>query len=205
MDTLRRWIPYDTFKIIVALILLIGFIILLLQPPTAAQTASPTQAVAAAQVQQAPTDTPVPPTAAPTATLAPSPTATVPPPTATPLPSPTPTQVPPTATPTVTPTTAAQPQTAAVDCPKALPTHLSVGKQAVVMSNLNLRKAAGMDQAILNVSPPNVKLDVIGGPTCIPYQSGAYLWWNVKTADGTAGWSAEGSLSGNFYFLRPIP
>lgn len=104
-----------------------------------------------------------------------------------------------------TPTEAPQAPAGPVNCPLARPPRLTVGQQAQVTTNLNLRGEAGMDKPIIRVSLPNSKVDVIGGPVCIPYQSGAYLWWNIRLDDGTVGWSAEASLSSDFYFLRPIP
>ncbi len=53
--------------------------------------------------------------------------------------------------------------------------------------------------------PREAELDIVGGPVCIPYGEGVYRWWNVKTASGQAGWSSEGSLMGQQYFLEPLP
>ena len=80
-----------------------------------------------------------------------------------------------------------------------------MGKQAQVAANLYERSAAGLDKPVLLTNLPGARLDVIGGPTCTPYGSGAYLWWNVKTAAGVTGWSAEASLDGKTYFLQPVP
>lgn len=234
MDTQRRWIGYDTFKLIVALVLLILLLALLLQKPAAAPVASVGEdsqvlEVAATQTPLPLVDTLAPPTsipllASPTPTVA-APTATLPPPTATPtavpptatpeaVTQPTPTPAPETAPqPTPTPETAVQPTPTeapqapdgSVDCPLAQPARLAAGQQALVITNLNLRGEAGMDKAVIRVSLPNSKVDVIGGPICIPYQDGAYLWRNIRLADGTVGWSAEASLSSDFYFLQPIP
>ena len=74
-----------------------------------------------------------------------------------------------------------------------------------MLANLNLRENAGLDKQIIRVDFPNAKVEIIGGPVCTPYQEGAYLWWNVKSEDGVTGWSAEASLSKDFYFLQPIP
>lgn len=236
MDTQRRWIGYDTFKLIVTLLLLALLLILYLQrpsvnPSTGTGEVNPVAAGGAAQqpasAQQpvAPTDTTVPPTTAPTNTTAPTdtpvkPTATptMPPPTPTataaaaaaaaPTTAPAETATPaPTEASAAAPTATAQAQSASTstDCPLAAPSHLAVGKQAVVITNLNMRESAGMDKTIRLVSQPSSKLTVIGGPTCVPYQDGAYLWWEVKTQDGATGWSAEASLSKTFYFLQPAP
>jgi outer membrane biosynthesis protein TonB len=220
MDAPRRWLTYDTFKLFVALILLIIFILLVLQqrapapvgnPPAAAQAVQPTQPAPQALP---PTDVPtaVPPTAAPTP-IPPTPTQTPPPqptPTAAPPTPPPAAAVQPTPLPTAeaaaqpSPTPAAKPGDTSA-CPLAQPARLVVGKQARVTANLFLRTAAGMDKAVLLTNIPNTKLDVLGGPVCLPYNNGAYQWWNVKTAAGTSGWSAEASLTGKTYFMEPLP
>lgn len=194
------------------------------QTQPAPTEAAPLQAADQATATQPAEPSITPTTVLPTTTLPPVPTATQVPPTATPEPTaipatPTPdssaqtaaTETPPveaTATETAAPTATPQPQAAAGspgDCPLAQPSRLATGQQAVVVANLNLREAAGMDKRILRVSLPNARVEIVGGPICIPHQNGAYLWWNVKTADGTTGWSAEAALSKNFYFLQPAP
>jgi len=235
MDAQRRWIAYDTFKFIVGLILLLLILILLLQLPAAKPTANADENKPVGDVVSSlpeSTDTPtllptptkqpsVTPThVLPTATIAPSATTT-----STPVvPSPTSTlEIQPEATATLSPeatatpqpeatatpqpeaTATPQPQSVSTDCPLAQPSQLAVGKHALITTNLNLREAAGIDQLIIRVGPPNSTVEIIGGPICIPYQNGAYLWWNVKTSDGITGWSAEASLSKNNYFLQPIP
>ncbi len=206
MENMRRWINYDWFKLIVALILLVIFIVLLLRAPApnavVVDSVSPTAAAAAATatepVAAAPTASP---TAPPPTATAPQPTATVPPPTATAQP-----EAPqaPSPTPTATPATQ-QPAPASGDCSKALSTRLDVGKKAQVVFDLNLRAEAGMDKKITLTNLPGARLDIIGGPVCIPYGSGTYRWWNVKMTNGTTGWSAEGSLTGKRYFMEPVP
>jgi hypothetical protein len=207
MENMRRWINYDWFKLIVTLILLVILILLLLVKPVKVVSEtlpSPvaTAAILAAAIPTAsptlpqPTATSIPPTetSQPTPTLAPSPTAQ---PTAVPTQESTPT--PPAAQPTPAP------QTASGDCSKALPTRLDVGKKAQVIFNLYLRKEPGMDKTIIFTSLPGNRLEIIGGPVCIPYGAGVYRWWNVKAVTGDAGWSAEGSLTGKDYFLDPVP
>lgn len=183
--------------------------------PAATQTPpAATNTVAVAAATQAVAASLTPTLAAPTATLASAATQT---PTLVPA-TETPTQAPeaqtptlavatvePTATAQAAPTETPQPQAAAGDCPLAQPSRLAVGQQALVLINLNVRQDAGMDKQIIRVGLPNSKVDIIGGPVCTPYQNGAYLWWNVKSADGVTGWSAEASLSKNFYFLQPAP
>jgi hypothetical protein len=51
--------------------------------------------------------------------------------------------------------------------------------------------------------PTRTHVDIVAGPECVPHGDGAYLWWQVATADGHTGWSAEASLQGSFYFLEP--
>ncbi len=230
MDSQRRWIAYDTFKLIVGLLLLLLLLVLTLTKPvvTPAISASPESAVGVAAASQTP-PVPTKPVALPTATLAVqaslTPTIVLPSATLPPTPTPSPTQAPPTPTtaaaaqpaptetsqptPTETPqpasTEAPSSQTVSGDCPLAQPSRLAVGKQAVVVANLNLRQDAGIDKPIIRVGLYNSKVEIIGGPVCTPYQNGAYLWWNVKTTDGVTGWSAEASLSKNFYFLQPVP
>jgi hypothetical protein len=92
-----------------------------------------------------------------------------------------------------------------VSCPLALKSRLKVGIQARVTTNLHLRTSAGIQaKNLVHSNLTGTKLDIIGGPLCIPYNDGAYLWWNVRQPDGVTGWSAEGSLEGQFYFLEPI-
>jgi hypothetical protein len=73
-----------------------------------------------------------------------------------------------------------------------------------VTNNLNLRASPVFGSTLILTSPTGTELEIIGGPTCQPYQGGAYLWWQVSRSDGQTGWSAEGSINGNFYFLEPL-
>jgi hypothetical protein len=57
----------------------------------------------------------------------------------------------------------------------AQPSRFAVGKQALVIANINLRQAAGMDKSIIRVGLPNTKVEIIDGPICTPFQNGAYL------------------------------
>ena len=89
-----------------------------------------------------------------------------------------------------------------VECPLAMPSHLISSKSAIATTNLNLRSSPGIKDNWLKAIPAGTTVEVLGNPTCSPYLDGAYLWWQVKLPDGTTGWSAEGSLSGNSYFLE---
>ncbi len=213
MENLRRWINYDWFKLIVALILLVIFIVLLLRAPApnvVAGSGVSAPAAATATNPAAPSPTaPAPAKATETTAASPAASPTTPPPTATAQPEAA--QAPsPTPTPTQSPAAAPEAQqpaqtTASGDCSKALPTRLDVGKKAQVMYELNLRTEPGMDKKIALTNLPGARLDIIGGPVCVPYGSGTYRWWNVKMTNGTTGWSAEGSLTGKRYFMEPVP
>jgi hypothetical protein len=204
MDSQRRWIGYDTFKLIIAIILLIIFILLLLQasPETSVAPQNP-PAVAAAN-----TNTPAPSltaTSAPTNTLAPSATlAPSPTPEATATPAPTAT-LEPTATQAAKPTATPEAPSAAANCPVAQPSRLKAGMKVSVVSSLNFRAQGDINAELLHTNPPKTALEIVGGPVCQPVGTGAYLWWNVKQADGATGWSAEAPLNGAYYFLEPAP
>ncbi len=91
------------------------------------------------------------------------------------------------------------------DCPLALPPRLQVGKQARVITNLNMRSSPGIKNNWLLTNPRGTILDVIGGPVCTLYEGGAFLWWQVTNPAGKSGWSAEARQQGNGYFLEPLP
>lgn len=226
MNSQKSVQKYDRFKLIVALILLVLFIILLLTlrggvSPASQQVSAEQQNAAgvpsktAAKVAEAastPTPTPVPVTSTSTATLLPTPTATLPAPSPTPTlpPAPTSTPVPTSAdsTPTLAPETAMPtPAQAGAqgDCSAAIVSRLAVGDKARVISNLNLRSSPGLEaNNLVKVNPVGTQLEIIGGPTCLVYGGGVYLWWEVRMNDSQTGWSAEGSLEGKTYFLEPV-
>jgi hypothetical protein len=79
-----------------------------------------------------------------------------------------------------------------------------VGKNARVLSNLNLRSAPALTANILTVTPAGSVVMVLQGPVCVPYLNSAYLWWQVTNPDGVTGWSAENYLLGQRYYLEPI-
>ena len=203
---------YDLFKAIVVLILLIPLIWLVLTgaksttPITLApvSTNTPTSAPQViATVQPTATSMPVQTSATPiaensqallstsTATETPAPEATSDPPQ-------------PTAALSVTGAPAPEPGQVPVNCPLALPTRLKVGDTVRVTFNLNMRSSAGIGNSWIQTNPPGTQLTILGGPVCEPYQGSAYLWWQVRSSDDQSGWSAEGSLTQNFYFLEPI-
>lgn len=111
------------------------------------------------------------------------------------VPSPSPNSVMP------TPTT---PDAPPVECPLAMPAHLTPGQVITVTMNLNLRSSPGIKDNWLQWMPANTQVEVVGNPTCVSHGDGAYIWWQVKSPDGTTGWLAEGSLMGKFYFVEPV-
>lgn len=97
------------------------------------------------------------------------------------------------------------PVAAEPDCPLALPPRLQVGKQARVITNLNMRSSPGIQNNWLLTNPRGTILDVIGGPVCTLYEGGAFLWWEVTNPAGKTGWSAEARQQGTSYYLEPLP
>ena len=203
---------YDRFKTIVTVILVVILILMLLRgcgtnnvPSTpsanlAAATgtnllpapALPTETLPAASPTETASPTPVPPTVAATRTeTTVAPTAT-PASAATESPTPVPEQT--------TPTPAQN-----ASCGTLAPSRLSVGQKARVMMRLNLRSSPSIAASILKVNPTNSQVEIIGGPTCEPVGAHAYLWWQIRLADGTEGWSAESPLNQASYFLQPLP
>lgn len=83
-------------------------------------------------------------------------------------------------------------------CDGAPATRLAAGARARVSGTLPLRIRAEPGGAILTQIASNAEFDVTEGPAC----QGEYTWWRIRTANGTEGWSAEGSLSD--YFIEPI-
>lgn len=228
MAIARKTWRYDLFKLIVALILLALLVILLIrfndgQPaagdgaavPVAAaatETALAGQAGAVPTAAAPPTATPLPPptntpaatatSPAPTATAAATPTAAAPV-------EPTPTEAPVEPTPTAADPAAAEPTATPTPippdqggCPLAMPSRLEPGAKARVVSNLNMRSEAGINSSLIRTNAAGTVLEITAGPVCEPINGAAYLWWQVRAPDGAEGWSAEGSATGNFYFLE---
>ncbi len=227
METPTRAPGYDFFKLIVAIFLLILALILMwASPPQSSTALLITPSVA---LQPSPTAGPASPTSPPlTATAStigtntsepsatPLPSSTSPPSTATALPVPSPTETSlaePTATPLPLPTATPMPQatttpgTAASEaaaCNAALArSHLKIGEIAIILRRLNFRSSPGIGDNWILTNLRGTQVKVIGGPQCAPYWKGAYLWWQIELPDGRAGWSAESSLRGTFYFMEP--
>ena len=219
MESSTRATGYDLFKLIVAILLLILFFLLNRRPTPQSSTHistlttvptlfgnAQTTTVPSSSTSISLTSTSIPiliPTAtniaASTQTPLPSPTTTeISAPTATPLPSPSTTPVSSTSTPiSGTP--------AATAC-EAASSHsrLQAGMSATILRRLNFRSSPGIQNNWLLTNNPGTKVEVIGGPECIPHSIGAYVWWQIKLPDGQIGWSAEASQQGMFYFIEPI-
>jgi len=82
---------------------------------------------------------------------------------------------------------------------------LQVGMNATILRRLNFRSSPGIRDNWLLTNIPGTGVEVIGGPECLPYWTGAYVWWQIRLSDGREGWSAEGSVHGTFYFMEPSP
>lgn len=160
MQTSRRASGYDLFKLIVAIVLLILYLIL--RKGTTLQTSISTTLVSPANMRLAPTQ----PTVAPVSPTSPALTATA--------------------------SEAASSQS-----------HLQVGRRATILRGLNVRSSPGIRDNWLLTNIPGTRVEVIGGPECIPYWTGAYVWWQIKLPDGRVGWSAEHPLRGIYYFMEP--
>ncbi|MEW6405457.1 MAG: SH3 domain-containing protein [Chloroflexota bacterium] len=179
---LPRHVPfYDLFKLIVAVVLTIIFIILLLRDRT---------------------EQPLPTGSLPTPTFAPTELAS-PIPTFTPAPAPLP-------TPSLglLPTTQPFPTADASACPSS-PSHIQVSDRVRVRSWLNFRTGPGLNWPIIHTNTAGTIMEVIGGPFCTTKDTAegvrAYLWWNVRMENGEEGWSAEAPLIDPDYFLEQIP
>lgn len=181
----KKLVPsYDLFKLIVAILLILLLIILVLQTHRAASESLSSGLST--------------PTLTLTQTSFPDPIRTqVPPSNFTSLPD-TPMPLPPTSEPT---------QVTDTDCPSAM-TRIKIGDTVRVLLRLNFRYGPGLDWAIIQTNNSGTGLEVIGGPVCTTLLTDAgpraYLWWNVRTADGLEGWSAEAPLINPYYFLDPV-
>ena len=203
---------YDLFKTIVTVILALILILMLLRGcATTTVAPAPTNTLSPAPVSAEATETSVPspepqtvePTSSPT-TAAPSPTATLAatePPTSE---APTPTASLAEETPTTLPEAATPTPVASTFCNTSAPSRLSVGQTARVVQRLNMRNDASITAPILQTNPTNTQVEIIGGPVCTPVGDRAYLWWQIRLADGSEGWSAETQLNRPGYFLEPV-
>jgi hypothetical protein len=214
---------YDLFKLVVTIILGIILILMLLR----GCATMPVPITSAEASGSAPTPSDVVSVATEGRVTA---TDTVEPTTEPPLPSATPTAVAPTVTPTAEPATptegaaTATPEATVVtpdatatatapaasgaettSCNSSVTSRLSVGQTARVLQRLNMRGEASITAPILQTNTTNTEVEIIGGPVCTPVGERAYLWWQIRLADGTEGWSAESPLNEPIYLLEPIP
>ena len=67
-----------------------------------------------------------------------------------------------------------------------------------------MRNDASITAPLIQTNPTNTQVEIIGGPVCTPVGESAYLWWQIRLADGAEGWSAETQLNNASYFLEPI-
>lgn len=213
---------YDLFKWIVTIVLIIILLLMLLRGcATMPSAPQPTATVSAAETGgPVATGTPLPdsaqmepppPTPSSTDNATPLPTFS---PTPTPPAESSPTPSNPDITATLTPaaletsalgTATATPTGAqAASCTTSVPSRLSVDQSARVLQRLNLRSQPFIAAPILRTNPINTELEIIGGPICTPVGESAYLWWQIRLADGTEGWSAESPLNETIYLLEPI-
>lgn len=197
---------YDLFKLIGAILLLLIFLWIWLQP---AQT-HPAHILPAA-----PSPLPTSPTTAPVSLVNLSPTATLFPTqtsiitsinisTLTPTLAPSPTQTL-TPVPESLPTPIVEIPTTTNVCESVAGSQLQIGMHAMVTHAVNFRSSPGVLDNWLSTNLPNTPVEVIGGPQCTRYlHGGSYLWWQIKLPNGRIGWSAEASAFGKFYFIEPV-
>lgn len=203
MEHSRRASSYDLFKLIVAIVLLILYLIL--RRGTAPQTSISTTLVSPATMTLAPNQPTIAPVS-PTAPVLRALTASIPTSTTTQAPDSIPTTLAsPSETSTVEPTVTPSATSAILSaCEEASSgSHLQVGTKATILRRLNFRSSPGIRDNWLLTNRPGTSVEIVGGPECVPYWTGAYVWWQIKLPDGRIGWSAEGSLHGTFYFMEP--
>jgi hypothetical protein len=206
MNTSARAPLYDLFKLVVAIILLLVFLLLLFfnRPSEARQiqvvnsTMTPLPFTPSTTLRASPTVvpaslTPIPPTAIPSSTEAPTLTATV--------------------IPAVTESPASENlPTPIVEipsdknaCEAVSHSQLQVGMKASITHTVNFRSSPGVLNNWILTNQPGIQVKVVGGPACTRYENGgAYLWWQIKLPNGLTGWSAEASAFGKFYFMEPV-
>jgi hypothetical protein len=74
-----------------------------------------------------------------------------------------------------------------------------------MLVNLNMRSAPDIKAPLIQTNLAGTQVEIIGGPECNPQGENAYLWWQIRLANGTEGWSAETPLIQKSYFLEPLP
>ena len=219
---------YDLFKTIVAVLLAVILLLMLLRGcATNAAAPAPTEIISIPNVTETLPSSPVSTEAAPTSdatetvvpslappTVEPSSTPTTAAPSATSTsaateqpatdaPSPTPAS-PAAETPTTGPDAATPAPVEGTSCNTSAPSRLSVGQTARVVQRLNMRNDASISATLIQTNPTNTQVEIIGGPVCTPVGDSAYLWWQIRLADGAEGWSAETQLNSASFFLEPV-
>jgi protein phosphatase len=98
------------------------------------------------------------------------------------------------ATPTAAPTRTQTPTLPAM--PTLSPPSIMVGERVIVTEPLGIKLRAQPSLAGVQISIviSGSVLEVIGGPS----EAGDYVWWQLRTEDGTTGWAADENF-------RPIP
>lgn len=219
---------YDLFKTIVTVILVVILLLMLLRGcATNTAVPAPTEIIAAPNVTETLSSSLVStepaPTSESTETVAPSltpptvessstPTTAAPSPTSTSAATEPPTTDAPTPTavseasetPTTVPDAATPAPAESASCNTSAPSRLSVGQTARVVQRLNMRNDASISASLIQTNPTNTQVEIIGGPVCTPIGDSAYLWWQIRLADGAEGWSAETQLNSASYFLEPV-
>lgn len=204
---------FDLFKLVVTVILILILLLMLLRgcatisaappatenplvnAPVASDTASPVpsemEAVQASHTPESPA-----PSSTPTAELTVTPVTEDATPTSTPAEAST--------TETVETETATPASEPSASCNTIRPSRLSVGQTAQVVQRLNMRSEASITAPILQTNSVNTQVEIIGGPVCTPVGDRAYLWWQIRLANGAEGWSAESPLNDATYLLEPV-
>jgi hypothetical protein len=67
-----------------------------------------------------------------------------------------------------------------------------------------MRSQPAISAPILQTNPTGTPVEIIGGPICTPINDRAYLWWQIRLANGAEGWSAESQLNETSYLLEPV-
>jgi hypothetical protein len=90
-----------------------------------------------------------------------------------------------------------------ISCPGAPPQRMVVNQRGYVCTRsdpVRLRTAPAKSASTLLELHPGAQFTVIGGASC----SDNWSWWNVRLADGTTGWIAEGGDAVDPYFICPL-
>ncbi len=92
-------------------------------------------------------------------------------------------------------------------CPFANPVRIGgVGEQVRVVNALiplRVTPDAVSQNFIVEIDQGTI-LEVMGGPVCQPFLSGANVWWKVRLQNGIEGYAAESSAISGTYYLEPV-